>query len=82
MDMPEAAVLREITGGVLAVALVVSVAVLAVGSVLWALERAGVVAMSQQGLARMGRAMVGAVVLGGLSGLVGFGARVFTLAMG
>ena len=52
LDMPEAAVLREIAGGVLAVALVVSVAVLAVGSVLWALERAEVVAMSQQGLGK------------------------------
>ncbi|CAM3582970.1 hypothetical protein OCAE111667_16500 [Occultella aeris] len=82
LDMPEAAVLREIAGGVLALALLASVAILAVGSLVWALERAGVVAMTQQGLARMGRAMVGAVVLGGLSGLVGFGARVFALAMG
>ncbi|WP_154793195.1 hypothetical protein [Occultella kanbiaonis] len=82
LDMPEAAVLREIAGGVLGLALLVSVAVLAVGSVLWALERAGVVAMTQQGIARMGRAMVGAVVLGALSGLVAFGARASILAMG
>lgn len=82
LGVPEVSALREIAGGVLAVAMVTSVAVLAVGSVLWALERAGVVTMSQQGLGRMGRAMTAAIILGGLSGMVGFGARVFTLAPG
>lgn len=81
LEMPEAALLREVAGGVLAVALVASVAALGVGSLLWALERAGVVTLSQRGLMWVGRSVLGAVILGGLSGIVGFGTGAFTVAM-
>lgn len=73
----ETSTLKRMSGGLLAVGLVVSVSALAVAAVLWGGQRVGWWGMSEKGLAVMGRALLGALLLGSLSGLVGWG---FTLA--
>ena len=72
LDIPEAGDLRSLTGSVLAVALIVCVTVIAVSAVAWAAHRAGWFRMGEQALTNVGRAVLGAVLLGALSGMVGW----------
>ena len=72
LEVAEAAQLRALAGSVLAVALIVCVVVIAVSAVAWGAHRVGWFRMGEGALANVGRAVRGAVVLGALSGIVGW----------
>lgn len=73
LEIPEADQLRALAGTVLAVALVASVVVIALSAVAWGAHRAGWYRMGDGALANVGRAVMASVLIGALSGLVGWG---------
>lgn len=73
----ETGTLKGMAGGLMAGGLVVAVGALVVAAAAWGAQRIGWLSMNEKAQATMGWSVLGSVVLGSLSGLVGFS---FTLA--
>lgn len=72
LEIPEADQLRALAGSVLAIALIISTGVIALSAAAWVAHRVGWLRMGEGALLNVGRAVLGAVVLGSLSGIVGW----------
>lgn len=79
LEIPEAAQLRALVGSVLSIVLVLCVGAIAVSAVGWGLHRLGWRRLGDGALENIGRALVAAVLLGALSGIVGFGSGLIVL---
>lgn len=73
LEVPEAQQLRALAGTALSVALVVCVVVIAVSALAWVAHRCGWHRLADRALTNVGRAVLASVVLGSLSGIVGWG---------
>lgn len=72
LQIDEAAQLRALAGTVLSIGLILSVVVIALSLVLWGFHRAGLCRIGDEAVAKLGTAALASVLLGSLSGIVGW----------
>lgn len=79
LQIDEAAQLRALAGTVLSIGLILCVVVIGLSLVLWGLRRAGFYRIGDDAMARLGAAALASVLLGALSGIVGWSSGLIIL---